>query len=99
MIIDIESNESTIVCRCEEVTEQEIRQAIKDGATTINDIKRRTRACMGNCQSRSCSQHIARIISEELGTPLAEIGGITSRPPIQPISVKLLNTYNKGIRK
>ena len=84
---------SVIVCRCEEVTEAEIREAIRNGATTVNAVKRMTRAGMGICQSRSCSQHVARLISEELKKPIAEIGYITVRPPIVPITIKLLNTY------
>ena len=86
---------SVVICRCEEVTEDEIREAIRDGATTVNAVKRRTRAGMGTCQSRSCYQHVARLISEELNKPVSEITGITSRPPVQPISVRLLNTYGR----
>lgn len=93
---NIKSNGSVIICRCEEVTEEEIRNAIRSGATTVNAVKRRTRAGMGNCQSRSCFQHIARIIADELNKPIGEIKYITSRPPIEPISVKLLNTYKKN---
>ena len=84
--------DSVIVCRCEEVTVGDIREAIKAGARSVNSIKRRTRACMGSCQSRSCHLHIARILSDELGIPISEIKGITSRPPIQPIPIRLMRT-------
>jgi bacterioferritin-associated ferredoxin len=90
-----EERESIIICRCEEITEKEIREAIREGATTVSAVKRRTRAGMGTCQSRSCYQHIARMISEELIKPISEITGITARPPIQPISVRFLNTYRR----
>ena len=39
--------EELIICRCQEVTQEEILQAIADGATTVDGVKRRTRACMG----------------------------------------------------
>lgn len=91
-------NEDIIVCRCEEVTLKEIQDAIKAGATTINTVKRRTRAGMGHCQSRSCSKHVARFISEATGKPISEIKDITTRPPIVPITVNLLNTYKKKIK-
>ena len=84
--------DDVIVCRCEEVTVKDIRDAIKAGAHSVNSIKRRTRACMGSCQSRSCYLHIARILSDELGISISEIEGITSRPPIQPIPIRLMRT-------
>lgn len=39
-----------IICRCEEITYGEIKQAIRDGATTLDGIKRVTRAGKGLCQ-------------------------------------------------
>jgi len=88
-------DEDIIVCRCEEITLQEVRDAISAGATTPNSVKRRTRAGMGHCQSRSCSKHIAKIISDELNQPLSEVFDITARPPLVPVTVNLLNTYKK----
>lgn len=64
-----------IICRCEVVTEAEIRAAIRRpvGARTIDGIKRRTRAGMGRCQGGFCSPRVASILSEELGCSLREI--------------------------
>lgn len=64
-----------IVCRCETVTEGEIRDAIKApaGATTVDGVKRRTRAGMGRCQGGFCSSRVMEILAEELGKPLNEI--------------------------
>ena len=64
-----------IVCRCECVTEAEVRQAIRRpvGARTIDGVKRRTRAGMGRCQGGFCSPRVAQIISEETGVPLRDI--------------------------
>ncbi|MEM1989397.1 MAG: NAD(P)/FAD-dependent oxidoreductase [Candidatus Bathyarchaeia archaeon] len=59
-----------IVCVDEMVTEMEVIEAIKRGATTIDGIKFRTRACMGKCQGSSCMHKIALILSRELGIPL-----------------------------
>ena len=78
-----------LICRCEEVTEEEIRQAVRDGADTIAGVKRRTRAGMGLCQGHTCSKLLARIIAEETGKPLAEILPATVRPPVRAISVKV----------
>ena len=64
-----------IVCRCETVTEAEIRQAVRRpvGARTIDGVKRRTRAGMGRCQGGFCLPRVAAIIAEETGCSLAEV--------------------------
>ncbi len=65
----------SIVCRCEQVTEAEIREAIRRpvGARSIDGVKRRTRAGMGRCQGGFCSPRVLEILSEELGLPPTEI--------------------------
>lgn len=64
-----------IVCRCETVTEGEIISAIKRpvGATTIDGIKRRTRAGMGRCQSGFCQHKVLSILSRELNKSRDEL--------------------------
>lgn len=64
-----------IVCRCETVTEGEIRNSIRRplGARTLDGVKRRTRAGMGRCQSGFCSNRIVDILSEELNIPRTEV--------------------------
>ncbi len=65
----------SIVCRCETVSEGEIRDAIRrtPGATTLDGVKRRTRAGMGRCQAGFCSPRVMEILSRELGLPLSGI--------------------------
>ena len=57
-----------VVCRCETVTEAEIVDAIHrtPGATTLDGIKRRTRAGMGRCQSGFCTTRLLDILAREL---------------------------------
>lgn len=66
---------ANVICRCELVTEGEIRDAIRCpvGATTLDGIKRRTRAGMGRCQSGFCSPKVVEILAEELGVDVEEI--------------------------
>ena len=69
-----------IVCRCEQVTEAEIRAAIRRpvGARTIDGVKRRTRAGMGRCQGGFCSPRVLEILCEELHcqpTDVTKCGG------------------------
>ncbi len=64
-----------VVCRCEEVTEGEIVDAIHSNppARSIDAIKRRTRAGMGRCQGGFCLPHIAKILARELKIPMEEV--------------------------
>ena len=79
------------ICRCEEVTESEVRSVIRAGAKTVDDVKRATRAGMGLCQSKTCYTAVARIIHEELGTPMEEIKPIRIRIPVRPIRADVLS--------
>lgn len=79
-----------IICRCQDVTEEEIIAAIKQGATTIDEIRRLVRAGMGPCQGRTCRRLVSQIISRELKTPPSEIYPPTFRPPNRPVSFKLI---------
>jgi len=78
------------ICRCEELAREEIVAAIKQGAKSMDAIKRRTSAGMGLCQGRSCERLIVRILSEETGLPIKDIKLMTRRPPVRPIPVELL---------
>ena len=62
-----------IVCRCEEVTEAEVAEAIDRGARTLDGLKFRVRAGMGRCQGGFCVFRSMRMLSEELGVPLDEV--------------------------
>ena len=75
------------VCRCEEVTEEEVRKMVRSGVTSVDGIKRATRAGMGLCQSKTCFVNIARIIHEETGIPFEEIEPMRIRIPVRPLKV------------
>jgi len=64
-----------IICRCENITEGDIVDAIarKPGAVTMDGVKRRCRAGMGRCQGGFCGPRVQQILARELGRPLEEI--------------------------
>lgn len=66
---------ANVICRCELVTEGEILDAIHRplGATTLDGVKRRTRAGMGRCQSGFCSPKVVEILARELGVDSSQI--------------------------
>ena len=62
-----------VVCRCENVSEAEIVDAIQRGASTLDGVKFRTRAGMGRCQGNFCGPKSAGILARELDQPLEKI--------------------------
>jgi glycerol-3-phosphate dehydrogenase len=64
-----------IICRCEHVTEAEVIQSLKNPlqAHMISSIKYRCRAGMGRCQGGFCTQHIVRIMQEQLNMDVTNI--------------------------
>jgi len=75
----------TIICRCEDVSEEEIVEAIAQGLTTLEEMKMMKRCGMGHCQGRTCRSLIARVIARETGREPAQPGLITFRPPTVPV--------------
>ncbi|NLC77554.1 MAG: (2Fe-2S)-binding protein [Clostridia bacterium] len=82
--------ERTIICRCEDLTLGEIRELIARGFHTIDEIKRVSRAGMGQCQGRTCRMLIAAEIAKATGRPLEEIMMPTFRPPAKGIKLGIL---------
>ncbi len=74
-IIKQDCDYGKIICRCEEITLGEIKRALRENpkATTVDGIKRRTRAGMGRCQGGFCQPSIVQIIAEELDIPVSEV--------------------------
>ena len=64
-----------MICRCEQVTEAEIRAAVNAPvpACTLDAVKWRTRAGMGRCHGGFCSPYVTQIIAQELGIALDEV--------------------------
>lgn len=78
----------TIICRCSDLTLDDIRGLIQAGYTTLDEIKRISRAGMGPCQGRTCSQLILREIANYTGSSIAELDVCISRPPVAGIKIK-----------
>jgi len=76
--------DDTIVCRCERVTAAEIRELIRQGYRDINEIKAVSRAGMGACGAKTCSELIHRLFRDE-GIPDAEVVD----QPIRPLFIEV----------
>jgi len=62
-----------VVCRCEQVTEAEISEAIRRGADTMDGVKHLTRAGMGRCQGGFCGVNVLKVLSKQLGISPAQV--------------------------
>ncbi len=86
-----EPDDHTIVCRCEEVTAGDIRQAVADGHQDSNQVKFLTRCGMGPCQGRQCAEAVSHIVAaaNKDNYPRAIYRG---RPPVTPLTLGQLAT-------
>lgn len=83
--------DETIVCRCEEITFGDIRQAIVDcDIREVNRLKALSRAGMGRCQGRMCGQASAEILAYFSDQQLDEVGRLRGQPPIKPVEAHVL---------
>jgi NADPH-dependent 2,4-dienoyl-CoA reductase/sulfur reductase-like enzyme len=84
------NDQQTIVCRCEEVTAGQIRQAVEDGHTDNNQVKFLTRCGMGPCQGRQCSPSVGHIVASITGENIQQSGYYRVRPPVNTLSLQEL---------
>jgi bacterioferritin-associated ferredoxin len=75
------------VCRCEDVTTQEVEHAISLGHRDIESLKRYTGFATGWCQGKGCLASAGKLLSAHGGDPGH---GITPRPPYRPTELALL---------
>jgi glycerol-3-phosphate dehydrogenase len=66
-LIESNSKYGHIVCRCEQVSEAEVLEAIQRGADTVDAVKHITRAGMGRCQGGFCGIPVINYLSRSQG--------------------------------
>lgn len=89
-----ETEQEVIVCRCEHVTADEIRQLVRSGVRDINQIKAATKATMGSCGGKTCLSLIRKIFQEE-GVSLDEVTEPTQRPVFVEMPLETLAENNQ----
>lgn len=83
-------SDNTYICRCEELTLGELRELIRKGYRTLDEIKRISRQGMGPCQGRTCRQLVMQEIAKMTGQEMKDMPMTTFRPPTKPIKMELL---------
>lgn len=54
----------TKVCTCKSISRASIKNAIKDGATTVEEVSNATGACTGSCKGFRCKSKIQDLIKD-----------------------------------
>lgn len=89
---------NVIICRCEDVSLEDLHKAFEEGYTTIEDLKRILRVGMGPCQGNTCMLLVQRELAKYLNKPLKEIPIHKVRPLITGVKLKSIveNTKNES---
>ncbi|QMS85499.1 (2Fe-2S)-binding protein [Candidatus Xianfuyuplasma coldseepsis] len=87
-----------IICRCEDVTLQELHDVLEEGYTTFEDVKRILRIGMGPCQGNSCGLLVQREIAKVLKKPLQEVQIHKTRPLITGVKLQSIVEATKNER-
>jgi NAD(P)H-nitrite reductase large subunit len=83
-------NKKAIVCRCEDISEEDVLKAIEEGYTDLEELRKKLRIGMGPCQGRVCIQLVIKILEKKTGKKILKVSLPTSRPPLIPISLGTL---------
>lgn len=82
---------SKIVCRCEDISEDEIIRAIDEGYTDFEELRKLLRIGMGPCQGRTCIPLVLRILAKRTGRKVEDLGKPSFRPPVIPLTLGSLS--------
>jgi bacterioferritin-associated ferredoxin len=83
-------SDKMFLCRCEDVTVQDVVHCVHRGYADIEEVKRYTGFGTGPCQGKECLAMVASCIAACTGQPLAAIAPFTSRPPLTPTALGVL---------
>lgn len=84
-IVMPESKPVSYVCRCEDVTVEDVMRAIDAGFTDYEELRRYLRIGMGPCGGRTCSALALNLLARKTGRSPHELRPQISRPPIFPV--------------
>lgn len=84
-----------IICRCEDVSLQDIHDFLDQGYTSFEDMKRLLRVGMGPCQAKTCGHLIQREIAKYLGVSVEEVKVQKVRPMTLGVPLKSIAKEQK----
>ena len=82
--------------RPERMAARSLSSLLNDGPAHPDQIKRLTRAGMGQCQGRRCRDQVACLLAQEQGMPLAFVPVASFRAPVRPVPLGILADWQEG---
>ena len=82
--------DKVVVCRCEDVTLDDVRHAVAGGFHDIEEVKRYTGLGTGPCEGKECMALCAFVLARETGATTSSARPFTARPPVLPVSLGVL---------
>lgn len=80
--------DTTVLCRCENVTIGELHSYLTQDTRSPQEVKLNTRVGMGGCQGRFCQKWVDQLRKEVIGEEQGHFPSINkSRWPMQPITI------------
>ena len=80
----------SVVCRCEDITEEDVLRAIDEGYTDLEELRKKLRIGMGPCQGRVCIQLVTKILEKKTGKKVGKTSLPKNRPPLVPVPLGTL---------
>ncbi len=84
------NEKDVIICRCEDVTLEDLHKLMEEGYTSFEEIKRILRVGMGPCQGNSCGQLVQREIAKFTKTPIDKVKTQKVRPLTAGVKLKAI---------
>lgn len=79
--------ERIVICRCEDVSLDEIADTARTYQCSAREVKLRTRAAMGYCAGRTCRPAVDAIVRETVGILDACDIPLKIQTPVRPVAL------------
>jgi hypothetical protein len=79
-----------LACHCVGVSCATVAASIRDGARSLDDVKRQAKAGMGPCQGRDCHRAVVRLLDVVGGVDVGTLRPMRGRPPVRPLPARAL---------
>jgi thioredoxin reductase len=87
---DLDPTSARPICCCTGATYAEASASIRDGARSVDDVKRQAKAGMGACQGRGCHRAVVRLLDLVGGVDVATLPPMRVRPPVRPVTARAM---------
>lgn len=85
-----------IICRCEEVSLEDLTETAKKYKCSARELKLRTRAGMGYCGGRTCRPAVDRVVSDLTNEEPSNHLPLKVQPPVRPLTLENLGGLTDG---